>query len=176
MSDLFEQMDELLMNEQLAEDCLDLFGAMGALTAHCINPSAQLDQIIFDSELPSGQLLAQWQSLKSDALAILEGELYGEASFELPFELTDEVEDSDMQAFCCGFMEVVFATEKAWFAKDDQRVSVLLLPIEVGSGLFNDQPEFKKFDTDGGLLWSTIQDMAEALTDLFLIFNSGDKS
>ena len=81
-----------------------------------------------------------------------------------------------MQAFCCGFMEVVFATESQWFARDDQRIAVLLFPIEVGSGLFAAEPEFKKFETDGGLLWSTIQDMAEVLTDLYLIFNSGDKS
>ena len=176
MADLFTQMDDFLQNEQFSEDCLDLMGVMGACTAHCVNACTNLDAIIFDGQLPKASLLQQWVAMRDELLHILQQELAGEATFELPFELTDLIEDSDMQAFCCGFMEVVFATEKQWFAKDDQRVAVLLFPLEVGSGLFAQEPEFKKFETDAALLWSTIQDMPEVLTDLYLIFNSGDKS
>ncbi|BCE00674.1 UPF0149 family protein [Marinicellulosiphila megalodicopiae] len=176
MSDCFEKLETILDSDWNSEDSLDFIGAIGALTAHVILPCVQLDEIVFEQSLPQGADLILWQSVKKEICRELEEELYGETAFELPFELTDEVEDSDMQAFCCGFMEVLFANQDAWFEKDDERVSVLLLPLEVGSGLFNDEPDFEKFNNDGELLWSTIQDMSEALTDLYLIFNSGDKS
>jgi len=176
MSDCFEALEDILNADWVGEDALDFIGAIGGLTAHVILPTTQIDEIIFEQSLPQGQALIKWQNIKQEVCRELEEELYGETAFELPFELTDEIEDSDMQAFCCGFMEVVFANQNTWFDKEDERVSVLLLPLEVGSGLFSEEKDFVKFNEDGKLLWSTIQDMSEALTDLYLIFNSGDKS
>jgi len=176
MSDCFEDLESILDANWVSEDGLDLVGAIGALTAHVILPSVQIDEIIFDQQLPQGADEAKWKQIKQEVCKALEEELYGETAFELPFELTDEVEDSDMQAFCCAFMEVVFANQSVWFERDDERVSVLMLPIEVGSSLFTEEEDFARFNDDGELLWSTIQDMSEGLTDLYLIFNSGDKS
>ncbi|MCJ8311825.1 MAG: hypothetical protein HRU38_06150, partial [Saccharospirillaceae bacterium] len=102
MSDCFEELESILDSRWISEDGLDLVGAIGALTAHVILPSVQIDKIIFDQQLPQGDDVARWVKIKQDVCKALEEELYGETAFELPFELTDEVEDSDMQAFCCA--------------------------------------------------------------------------
>ncbi|NRB79050.1 MAG: hypothetical protein HRU38_10335 [Saccharospirillaceae bacterium] len=70
----------------------------------------------------------------------------------------------------------MFADQEVWFERDDESVAVLMLPLEVCSSLFTEEEDFSRFNEDGDLLWSTIQDMSEGLTDLYLIFNSGDKS
>lgn len=65
--------------------------------------------------------------------------------------------------------------EQAWFAKSEDEVSELLLPIMVASGLFDDEPEFADFLKDDELVDSMIEQIPEILTALFLLFNAPDE-
>ena len=73
---------------------------------------------------------------------------------EVPCELDlgDEPDDSDLRGWCIGFMEGVFLREAVWFEDAEDEVSELLLPIMVGSGLFDEQPEFDEIARDRHLV------------------------
>ena len=97
--------------------------------------------------------------------------------FELPcdLDLGDEPDDSDLRGWCIGFMEGVFMREAAWFETAEEEVSEMLLPIMVGSGLFDDQPEFADIAQDANLMDDMIVQIPEALTALFLLCQAPDE-
>ena len=55
------------------------------------------------------------------------------------------------------------------------RVSELLLPIMVGSGLFDEQPEFEEIANNLDLANEMVAQIPELLTALFLLFNAPDE-
>ena len=96
---------------------------------------------------------------------------------ELPCELDlgEEPDDADLRGWCIGFMEGVFLREGAWFENAEDEVSELLLPIMVGSGLFEDQPEFAEMASNPDLMDEMIEQIPEILTALFLLFNAPEE-
>ncbi|WP_286786636.1 UPF0149 family protein, partial [Pseudomonas sp. UBA3153] len=90
---------------------------------------------------------------------------------ELPCELDlgETPDDSDLRGWCIGFMEGVFLRESVWFEDAEDEVSELLLPIMVGSGLFDEQPDFAEIAADPDLADSMVEQIPELLTALYLL-------
>lgn len=104
-------------------------------------------------------------------------QLASDEEFDLPCELdlTDEPDDSDLRGWCIGFMEGVFLREEAWFENAEEEVSEMLLPIMVGSGLFDEQPEFADIASNANLQDDMIVQIPEALSALFLLLHAPDE-
>ena len=66
-------------------------------------------------------------------------------------------------------MEGVFLREEVWFEQAEEEVSELLLPIMVGSGLFDEQPEFDEIARDRHLVDDMVAQIPDLLTNLFLL-------
>jgi hypothetical protein len=105
-------------------------------------------------------------------------QLASDEEFELPcdLDLGDDPDDSDLRGWCIGFMEGVFLREEAWFETAEDEVSEMLLPIMVGSGLFDEQPEFADIAADANLMDDMIVQIPEALTALYLLCNAPDEN
>jgi len=69
----------------------------------------------------------------------------------------------------------VFLREAAWFEHAEEEVSELLLPIMVGSGLFDEQPEFADIAADRNLVDEMIDQIPELLTALFLLCHAPEE-
>lgn len=97
--------------------------------------------------------------------------LASDEDLELPcdLDLGDEPDDSDLRGWCIGFMEGVFLREEVWFEQAEEEVSELLLPIMVGSGLFDEQPEFDEIARDRHLVDDMVAQIPDLLTNLFLL-------
>jgi len=104
-------------------------------------------------------------------------QLASDEEFDLPcdLDLTDEPDDSDLRGWCIGFMEGVFLREEAWFENAEEEVSEMLLPIMVGSGLFDEQPEFADIASNANLQDDMIVQIPEALSALFLLLHAPDE-
>ncbi|WP_139803985.1 YecA family protein, partial [Pseudomonas luteola] len=96
---------------------------------------------------------------------------------ELPcdLELGDDPDDSDLRGWCIGFMEGVFLREAVWFEQAEEEVSELLLPIMVGSGLFEEQAEFSDIAEDPELVDNMVSQIPEILTQLFLLCHAPEE-
>ena len=66
----------------------------------------------------------------------------------------------------------MFLREEDWFSAEEEIVSELLLPIMVGSGLFEDQPEFAEIAKDQDMVEDMMEHIPEVLTQLFLLFHA----
>jgi uncharacterized protein len=103
--------------------------------------------------------------------------LAADDDLELPcdLDLGEEPDDSDIRGWCIGFMEGVFMREAAWFETAEEEVSELLLPIMVGSGLFDEEAEFADIAKDADLMDDMVEQIPEALTALFLLCQAPDE-
>ncbi|HYQ39321.1 MAG TPA: YecA family protein [Pseudomonas sp.] len=163
--------------DDLHEEALDYVAAHGYLTALSICPEQVPDREWIDA------LFAEPPHYRSDdekadiedALVKLKAhigrQLASDEDMELPcdLDLGDEPDDSDLRGWCIGFMEGVFLREGVWFEDAEDEVSELLLPIMVGSGLFDEQPEFEEIARDRELVDDMIEQIPELLTALFLL-------
>lgn len=104
--------------------------------------------------------------------------LASDEDLELPcdLDLGDEPDDSDLRGWCIGFMEGVFLREEVWFEQAEEEVSELLLPIMVGSGLFDEQPEFDEIARDRHLVDDMVAQIPDLLTNLFLLCQAPEES
>ncbi len=181
MNEPWSTLSSILEADPTNEDILDSIATHGLLTAATISPhQPTIDQIIsciFDGspDLPPENL----QTLKNaiqQAQQQLEQPLFLGEGLELPFEWDEEeeLEDSDIQAWCIGFMSAVFLDEDAWFDTDEQESSELLLPIMVLSGLFSDAPEFTEMSEDEALITDMSEQLPELLTELYLFYKCPD--
>ncbi|MBV2131399.1 YecA family protein [Pseudomonas sp. MAP12] len=163
--------------DDLHEEALDYVAAHGYLTALSICPEQVPEREWIDA------LFAEPPHYRSDdekadiedALIKLKAhigrQLASDEDMELPcdLDLGDEPDESDLRGWCIGFMEGVFLREGVWFEDAEDEVSELLLPIMVGSGLFDEQPEFDDIARDRDLVDSMIDQIPELLTALFLL-------
>ncbi|HEN8801828.1 YecA family protein [Pseudomonas sp. CM25] len=169
--------------DELHEEALDYVAAHGYLTALSINaedvPEREWIDALFAEE-PHYAGEAQRTEIEATLVALkahIARQLASEEEFDLPCELdlTDEPDDSDLRGWCIGFMEGVFLREEAWFDRDEEEVSEMLLPIMVGSGLFDEQPEFADIASNANLQDDMIVQIPEALTALFLLLHAPDE-
>ena len=84
-------------------------------------------------------------------------------------------DESDLRGWCIGFMEGVFMREAVWFEDSEEEVSELLLPIMVGSGLFDEQPEFTDIADNPDLVDEMVAQIPELLTALYLICHAPEE-
>lgn len=163
--------------DELHEEALDYVAAHGYLTALSINaedvPEREWIDALFAEE-PHYASEAQRTEIEATLVALkahIARQLASDEEFDLPcdLDLTDEPDDSDLRGWCIGFMEGVFLREEVWFEDAEDEVSELLLPIMVGSGLFDEQPEFDEIARDRDLVDSMVDQIPELLTALFLL-------
>ena len=104
-------------------------------------------------------------------------QLASDEDMELPCELDlgEDPDESDLRGWCIGFMEGVFMREAVWFEDSEEEVSELLLPIMVGSGLFDEQPEFADIADNPDLVDEMVAQIPELLTALYLICHAPEE-
>jgi uncharacterized protein len=169
--------------DELHEEALDYVAAHGYLTALSICPLPVPEREWIDAlfaEPPHYRSDAERAEIEDSLVqlkALIARQLASDEDMELPCELDlgDEPDDSDLRGWCIGFMEGVFLRESAWFEDAEDEVSELLLPIMVGSGLFDEQPEFDEIAADRELVDSMIEQIPELLTALYLLCQAPDE-
>ncbi|MFS0827954.1 UPF0149 family protein [Pseudomonas phoenicis] len=183
---LAEQLTRLqafLDADELHEEALDYVAAHGFLTALSIStedvPEREWIDALF-AEPPQYASEAQHVEVETTLVALkhhIARVLASEEDFELPcdLDLGDDPDDSELRGWCIGFMEGVFLREEAWFENAEEEVSEMLLPIMVGSGLFDEQPEFADIASNANLQDDMIVQIPEALTALFLLLHAPDE-
>ncbi len=169
--------------DDLHEEALDYVAAHGYLTAlsicpEKIEPREWIDALF--SEPPHYRSDEERDEIEATLLQLqshIARQLASDDEPEVPcdLDLGDEPDDSDLRGWCIGFMEGVFLRESVWFDDAEDEVSELLLPIMVGSGLFDEQPEFAEIARDRDLVDSMVDQIPELLTALFLLCNAPDE-
>lgn len=179
-ADQLERLQQFLDADDLHDEALDYLAGHGYLTALCISP-VEVPEEEWIAELFAEEPNYQDEAQKIDiegSLRELKAEiardLSGDEELEPPCDLTlgDEPDLSDLRSWCIGFLEGVFLREEDWFNQDEETVSELLLPIMVGSGLFDDQPEFIEIAQDEEMVEDMMQHIPEILTQLFLLYHA----
>ncbi|WP_119396328.1 YecA/YgfB family protein [Salinibius halmophilus] len=173
--------DELLLLEQIfdAEDAHEMlpdFASFhGMLTAAAMDP-LQPDvetvwQIVMDEVPNAAQPGAQVKTITAKLLQEIKDELFSEDALALPFDIDDTETVDDEMSWCCGFMEWAMVREDDWFAEHEAEVAELLLPVQAGSGLFDDEPDMQALKEDGNLWHHLRAQIPDVLTDLYLLLN-----
>ncbi|WP_407644313.1 UPF0149 family protein [Entomomonas moraniae] len=165
------------------EEMMTYVQAHGYLTALCISTETIPDQewlAILFGENPQFQSDEQRQEIEKALIGLkaqISRELSSEEELTIPCELDpgEDLEDSEINGWCMGFMEGVFLNEEVWFSKGEDEVSELLLPIMVGSTLFEEQPEFAEISQDTDLIADMLERIPELLTALYLLCNAPDE-
>lgn len=165
------------------EEMMTYVQACGYLTALCISPETIPDQewlAILFGENPQFESDEQRQEIENALIGLkaqISRELSSEEELTIPCELDpgEDLEDSEINGWCMGFMEGVFLNEEIWFSKGEDEVSELLLPIMVGSTLFEEQPEFAEISQDTDLIADMLERIPELLTALYLLCNAPDE-
>ncbi|MFC2974526.1 UPF0149 family protein [Azotobacter bryophylli] len=169
--------------DDLHDEALDYVAAHGYLTALSICPEQVPEREWIDAlfaEPPHYRSDAEREEIEGTLIQLkahIARQLASDDDPELPCELDlgDDPDDSDLRGWCIGFMEGVFLREDIWFENAEDEVSELLLPIMVGSGLFDEQPEFSDIARDQDLMNEMIEQIPELLTALFLLFNAPEE-
>jgi uncharacterized protein len=177
------RLQEFLDSDDLHEEALDYVAAHGYLTALSVSPEPVEEREWIDAlfaEPPHYRDEAQRQDIEQALVQLkarIAQQLASDEDMELPcdLDLGDEPDLSDLRGWCIGFMEGVFLREAAWFENAEDEVSELLLPIMVGSGLFEEQPEFDEIAADRDLVDSMIEQIPEVLTALYLLFQAPEE-
>lgn len=181
--DQLERLQQFLDADELHDEALDYLAGHGYLTALSISPAEIPEQEwIFElfAEEPKYTDAAQKADIENtlrELKALIERILASDEDLEPPCELTlgDEPDLSDLRSWCVGFLEGVFLREEDWFAADEETVSELLLPIMVGSGLFDDQPEFADIAKDEEMVQDMLDHIPDVLTQLYLLFQAPEE-
>lgn len=170
--------------DDLHEEALDYVATHGYLTALSICPEQVPEREWIDalfaepphyrSDEERQEIETSLEQLKAHITRVLASD----EDLELPcdLDLGDEPDDSDLRGWCIGFMEGVFLREEVWFEQAEEEVSELLLPIMVGSGLFDEQPEFDEIARDRHLVDDMVAQIPDLLTNLFLLCQAPEES
>ncbi|HEY6612653.1 MAG TPA: YecA family protein [Pseudomonas sp.] len=169
--------------DDLHEEALDYVAAHGYLTALSICPEQVPEREWIDAlfaEPPHYRSDAEKAEIEETLIQLkthIGRQLASDEDMELPcdLDLGAEPDESDLRGWCIGFMEGVFLREGVWFEDAEDEVSELLLPIMVGSGLFDEQPEFDDIARDRDLVDDMIDQIPELLTALFLLCQAPDE-
>ena len=169
--------------DELHEEALDYIAAHGYLTALSICPEQVPEREWIDalfSEPPHYRSDAEREEIEATLIQLqshIARQLASNDEPDVPcdLDLGEEPDDSDLRGWCIGFMEGVFLREAVWFDDAEDEVSELLLPIMVGSGLFDEQPEFAEIARDRDLVDSMVEQIPELLTALFLLCNAPEE-
>ncbi|MHA7878366.1 MAG: YecA/YgfB family protein [Saccharospirillum sp.] len=165
-----------LDEDHQAEACFDIHGLHGYITALaiCAEPLTAVwleDALARPMTDEDAGAIAQCQQLYQQVCS----ELYSDDQVAVTFEPDTHWQDSPMQSWCEGFMEVVIALPERWTHSEEDALATALLPIEVASGLFADEADFRPLYRNPKLLREMFDQIPELLTDLYLLLQSPDK-
>lgn len=174
---------DFLDADDLHEEALDYVAAHGYLTALSICPEEVPEREWIDAlfaEPPQYRDATQQEEIERSLVQLkahILRVLGSDEELDLPcdLDLGSEPDDSELRGWCIGFMEGVFLREAVWFEDAEDEVSELLLPIMVGSGLFDEQPEFSEIAEDRRLVADMMVQIPELLTQLFLLCHSPEE-
>lgn len=174
---------QAFLDQDIHEEMMTYIQAHGYLTALCICPTEIPEQEWLDILFGENPQFASAEERKEIEQALIGLKmqilriLSSEEDLSLPCDLDpgEELEDSEIHGWCMGFMEGVFLREELWFANSEEEVSELLLPIMVGSKLFEEQPEFAEVMQDHDLVADMLERIPELLTSLYLLCNAPDE-
>jgi uncharacterized protein len=180
MSDLYSNLVQL-MDQHAHEDALEAASVHGSLSFLAVAGQTRCSDDFVQrvwgddlSDLPNS-VLTQWCSYAEQLLGDLSSAMNDGLAPELPFNPTLDWEDSEQQAWCVGFMLTLFDWDEP-IPSDVDAWAEAMLPIEVGSGLFVDHPEFSSLYADAELLSSLLEQIPELLVDLFLLFHASTEN
>ncbi|OPX56752.1 uncharacterized protein SAMN02745127_00362 [Oceanospirillum multiglobuliferum] len=179
--DALDQLYTYLESDLVDPEALDIIGLHGFMIALAICPEEVPTQewlpVVFngipkfDESLSEQQVITWLEAM----LAETRTALYRGQTIELPFEpMIDEEEpldDSDVSAWCAGFMEAVMLREETWFSDNEQEVAELLLPFMAISCLFPDE-ELDDLVSDLDTVNRLAEQLQELLVDLYLLFHA----
>lgn len=169
--------------DDLHEEALDYIAAHGYLTALCICPDAVPEREWIDAlfaETPQYADDTERDAIEATLVQLkahIARQLASDEDMELPcdLDLGDDADESELRGWCIGFMEGVFLRESVWFEQAEEEVSELLLPIMVGSGLFDEQPEFADIAANAQLVDEMMAQIPEVLTALYLLCHAPEE-
>ena len=170
-------LEEILFDDLFAEDSLDYFGIHGALSALAVGPCEMTSddwiELAFGRPINASEVKAY--DLVADTLTRIFHNIRSELNQEEPIELPAETyEDREaLTNWCAGFVEAFLANEEQWFEQKQELVAELLLPIMALSNLFDDE-DFAEITANPKLMAQLSEQIPEVLTDLYLLFHSGE--
>lgn len=175
-------LDELasFLDGEANENGLDFVSTHGFLTGITVGPRGVLDDAallaLFDEQAPLANPQAS-ADLLNDLRAwqkSIHAALYHGARIDLPCALEVAAnEDTDLNAWCAGFMEALFLDEEAWYANDEDDIADMTMPMLVLSDLIDDE-DFAALRRDHKMLVSMAREIPELITSLYLYFHAPD--
>lgn len=150
----------------------------GLVTAAAMDPEQpnilQLWQVICEPLPEEARPNAEIKALVEGMLADIRAEFTSEEiSLPLPFDDQDDSTEDSRIAWCVGFIEWV--AEQEWELEGDDanlRLAELMLPIQAGSTLFDDDPEFADLASNKALWQDMIAQIPDLMTDLYLLLHN----
>lgn len=162
------------------ENGLDFVGTHGFLTAITIGPEwkagGHWQDALFDNlpVSPDDALAARISGLLAAWQKSIHARLYHGETVTPPCKLHAEPDDSTpLTDWCIGFMEAMFAQEEDWYARDEDQVADLTLPMLVISELIDDE-QIVAVRNDKKLLKELAQQIPDVATELYLLFHAPD--
>ena len=180
MQDICSTLDPLL-DKYAGEDAYTFHAIHGFYTALAINPfdldPAERNEIIFGENVSlSNEDTKTLEAALESLSRLIDREFNEEEGFSLSCDEYADPDDEDLMDWCCGFVQGHILNENDWFCENEQEVSELLLPIMVGSGLFDEEPEFAGILEDEKLTEDMCSQIPEVLMELYLLFNSPEEA
>lgn len=178
---VLDQLYDFIESDQVDPEALDVIGLHGFMVALAVCPDpvptgewlpvAFNGMPAFNAEFSEETVIGWLETM----LAETRTALYRGQTIELPFEPEleeDEVlDDSEVCAWCAGFIEAVMMREAIWFGQHEQDAAELLLPFMAISCLFPDE-ELDEIVADLDTTNRLAAQLPEILVDLYLLFHA----
>lgn len=171
----------LLEDECERQDSFDFFAIHGALTAAIISPEAYQIQDLYGLAFEIPPKFSQQEQTELDRLITklareISSWLDTGEDFPIPCELDLNVEDdedaSPLESWASGFISQVLAQERAWYAREEEKVAQWLFPLMYASGLFLEEEEMAEIDEDEALSRQVCSHIPANLVELYLHYHS----
>lgn len=175
-----DTLEDILFEDEFAEDALDYFGVHGLVCAFVVGPINITDNaitaLVFNDHTDiSPAKLAEAEVIISKLRNSISAELSAGRTLELPiYEAEEEYYEEALTNWCAGFVEGFLDHEDEWFSRSQELIAELLLPIMSLSQLFNDE-DFSEINNNEKIMDQFEEQLPELMTDLFLFFHSDNK-
>lgn len=183
--EILDQLYDFLESDQVDPEALDVIGLHGFMVALAVCPepvpTGEWLPVAFNgmprfttdnsNEFSEDSVIGWLETMLEQTRTVL----YRGQTIELPFEPEleeDEVlDDSEVSAWCAGFIEAVMMREEIWFGQHEQDAAELLLPFMAISCLFPDE-ELDDIVADLDTTNRLAAQLPEILVDLYLLFHA----
>lgn len=175
-----DTLEDILFEDEYAEDALDYFGVHGLVCALIVGPveisNDEFTKLVFNTHNGiSAEQLKTAETIISKLKNSIFTELSGGITLQLPmYDEDEEVYEEAIINWCAGFVEGFLENEPAWFEHSQDLVAELLLPIMSLSQLFDDE-DFGEITSNQKIMDQFEEQLPELMTDLFLFFHSDKK-